>query len=107
MHRYQIEAAIKLIGGLDFTYKVRGDNQPKHSWVDDKTQKAALDAVLLAITPEHLQPSSVLSLIPPRSSGYGEIERHLFQDWDRYLIQSLQLKMLLMSHFVLFWMSEE
>ena len=28
-----------------------------------------------------------------------EIERHLFQDWDRYLIQSLQLKMLLMSHF--------
>ena len=72
MHRYQIEAAIKLIGGLDFKYKVRGDNQPKHSWVDDKTQKAALDAVLLAITPEHLQiPSSVLSLIPPRSFGYG------------------------------------
>ena len=72
MHRYQIEAAIKLIGGLDFNYKVRGDNQPKHSWIDDQTQKAAINAVLLAITPEHLQiPSSVLSLIPPRSFGYG------------------------------------
>ncbi len=72
MHRYQIEAAIKLIGGLDFNYKVRGDNQPKHSWIDDQTQKAAINAVLLAIVPEHLQiPSSVLSLIPPRSFGYG------------------------------------
>ena len=39
MHRYQIEAAIKLIGGLDFKYKVRGEI--KHSWIDDQTQKAA------------------------------------------------------------------
>jgi hypothetical protein len=27
-HRYQTEAAIKVIGGLDYRYNLRGDGQP-------------------------------------------------------------------------------
>jgi hypothetical protein len=72
MHRYQIEAASKAIGGLDYTYKVKGDNQSAHKFVPAKDQSDALKALLTTISPEQLEvPAHVLALIPPRPYGYG------------------------------------
>ena len=73
MHRYQIEATSKLIGGLDYTYKVKGDNQSNHSWISAADQKAAMDALMLSLRPDLLEvPANVLALIPPRPFGYGK-----------------------------------
>ncbi len=73
MHRYQLEATSKLVGGLDYTYKVKGDNQTAHEWIPAKSQKEALDALLLSISTEQLEiPASILALIPPRPYGYGK-----------------------------------
>ncbi|MBN3583502.1 zinc-dependent metalloprotease [Algoriphagus aestuarii] len=72
MHRYQVEATTKVVGGLDYRYKVKGDNQPAHSWIPAKDQQDALDALLLTISPSELEvPAHILALIPPRPYGYG------------------------------------
>jgi len=73
MHRYQLEATSKLVGGLDYTYKIKGDNQPNHQWIPAKSQQEALDALLLSISTAQLEiPASILALIPPRPYGYGK-----------------------------------
>jgi len=73
MHRYQLEATSKLIGGLDYSYKVKGDNQARHKWLTSKVQGDALDALLESISTRRLEiPSSILELIPPRPYGYGK-----------------------------------
>ena len=69
-HRYQLEGTVKLIGGLDYTYKIKGDNQPTPTIVDKKTQEQALKEMLKAIHPEVLAlPEHVLELIPTRPPG--------------------------------------
>jgi len=73
MHRYQLEATSKLVGGMDYTYKIKGDNQTAHQWINAKSQKDALDALLLSISTAQLEiPASILALIPPRPYGYGK-----------------------------------
>ncbi len=72
MHRYQLEAASKLVGGVDFAYKIKGDNQPEQKRIPAGDQMNALDALLTAISPEQLEvPAHILALIPPRPYGYG------------------------------------
>ena len=70
LHRYQTEAAIKLIGGLDYRYNLRGDGQPLPEIVSPDEQKKALDAVLKTLSPETLTiPESILKILPPRPPG--------------------------------------
>lgn len=77
-HRYQLEGTVKLIGGLDYYYKLRGDNQPDPQIVDAQTQRAALREMLKAIDPEVLAvPENLLDLIPPRPAGISG-SRELF-----------------------------
>ena len=72
MHRYQLEATAKLIGGMDYSYKIKGDNQPNQSWITAAIQQESLDAVLFALEPSQLKvPEHVLALIPPRPFGYS------------------------------------
>ncbi|MBS9525306.1 zinc-dependent metalloprotease [Litoribacter alkaliphilus] len=72
MHRYQIEAASKLLGGVDYTYQVKGDNQKSQSRVEGSMQRQALDALLATLSPEHLVlPGHIADLIPPRPMGFG------------------------------------
>jgi hypothetical protein len=69
-HRYQTEAAIKEIGGLDYRYNLRGDGQPNPEIVSPADQKKALDAVLKTLSPETLTlPESLLKILPPRPPG--------------------------------------
>jgi len=70
LHRYQTEAAIKLIGGLDYRYNLRGDGQPLPEIVSPAEQKKALNAVLKTLSPETLTiPESILSILPPYPPG--------------------------------------
>ncbi|MCH6233406.1 zinc-dependent metalloprotease [Cognataquiflexum rubidum] len=72
MHRYQLEATTKLVGGLDYTYKVKGDNQRVQSRLEASKQNGALDALLYAIQAEQLAvPTQILDRIPPRPMGYS------------------------------------
>lgn len=77
-HRYQIEGTVKLIGGLDYSYKLRGDSQAGPERVPDSTQRAALDAMLYTLSPKALDmPDRIVELIPPRPIGYYN-SRELF-----------------------------
>ncbi len=70
-HRYQIEAAVKLIGGLNYNYAVKGDNQTIVETVGSKKQHEALEQVLKTLSPEVLAvPEDKLKLFPPRAFRY-------------------------------------
>jgi hypothetical protein len=71
MHRYQAEAATKLIGGVNYSYAARGDGQTTNEPLSSDQQRAALDAVLETLRPEFLEvPPRILALLPPRPPGY-------------------------------------
>lgn len=80
-HRYQVEAASKVIGGVDYTYALRGDGQKPNTLVPAKEQYRALNALLETIEPSALTlPAKVVELIPPRPFGYSENPRETFRD---------------------------
>ena len=71
-HRYQVEAAAKVIGGQDYTFSLKGKGDRNPQIVAPEEQRRALVAVLETIKPEALiLPESLLKLIPPRPVGYG------------------------------------
>ncbi|MBV9613067.1 MAG: zinc-dependent metalloprotease, partial [Acidobacteriaceae bacterium] len=71
IHRYQTEAASKVLGGNEYTYALRGDGQPITHIVAPAEQRRALKALLQTIDPATLTlPASILNLIPPRPPGY-------------------------------------
>ena len=75
-HRYQLEAAAKLVGGLDFSYAVRDGaaSAPAavRTLVPGPRQKEALTAILDCLDPAFLAvPPRVLALIPPRADGFA------------------------------------
>ena len=72
LHRYQIEAASKVLGGLDYTYAVRGDGQFVTKLLSPKFQMDALDALISTLQPDALTlPEELLQLIPPRAAGHN------------------------------------
>jgi len=71
-HRYQVEAVTKLIGGLNYTYALRGDKQLITQALSKSEQLKALQAVVNCIDPKVLMlPESISKLIPPRPAGYN------------------------------------
>jgi hypothetical protein len=72
LHRYQAEAASKVIGGLNYSYALRGDGQKITEHIPGAEQRRALDALLRTIKPETLTlPQRLLALMPPPAEGYG------------------------------------
>ena len=71
LHRYQTEAAVKLIGGLDYNYATRDDNQLIVKDISFNDQNKALTSILKTLSSENLAiPTSKLDLFPPRAFGY-------------------------------------
>ncbi len=69
MHRYQVEAAAKMVGGVDFAYSIRGDGREAAPIVGDASQRRALDALLATLQPANLEvPAAVL---PHLSAGWS------------------------------------
>ncbi len=77
LHRYQVEAASKLVGGMDYTFAVRGDGQTPTQIVAPAEQRRALAAVLATVKPEVLAlPEPLLKMIPPRPPDYERSREH-------------------------------
>lgn len=71
-HRYQTEAAVKSIGGLDYNYSVKGDGQLTVKVVEKELQSKALTSVLNTLNAAIIAvPQDKLSLFPPRAIGYN------------------------------------
>jgi hypothetical protein len=71
LHRFQIEAVGKLIGGSYFTYTLRGDGQDAVTPVSADRQWQALQALLATLEPALLRlPDGLAALLPPRPPGY-------------------------------------
>jgi hypothetical protein len=70
-HRYQAEATAKVIGGLYYTYAMRGDGQVPTKLVSGDEQKQAMQALLKTIDPATLSlREELIKAIPPRPLGY-------------------------------------
>ncbi len=71
-HRYQVEAASKMIGGLNYRYALRGDGQFATQPVSAAQQQKALDALLATVSPAALMLSpTLIQNIPPHPIGYS------------------------------------
>jgi len=69
-HRYQLEAAVKVVGGQWYSYALRGDGQVPLTPVPAASQRKALESVLRTLAPEALVlPAQVLRTLPPRPLG--------------------------------------
>ena len=85
-HRYQVDAASKVVGGLYYTYALRGDGQEPLRRVPAAAQRRALQSLLRTLQPSELvMPRAVLQTLPPRPPGYGGAElgggAELFRRW--------------------------
>jgi hypothetical protein len=70
-HRYQVEAAAKVVGGQDYTFSVKGKGDRNPQIVAPEEQRRALAAVLDTLKPDALAlPEPLLRLLPPRPPGY-------------------------------------
>lgn len=73
-HRYQVEAAGKLLGGVDYRYPMRGELAPQEvaaQYVNPAVQEDALSALLETLDPQQLAvPLSLLADIPPKAYEY-------------------------------------
>jgi hypothetical protein len=71
LHRYQTEAAAKIIGGLNYRYAVRGDGAMVTELISPEEQEKALKAVLATLDPANLTlPEPLLKIFPPRPPDY-------------------------------------
>ncbi|MEO3405735.1 zinc-dependent metalloprotease [Mucilaginibacter sp. CAU 1740] len=71
IHRYQTEAASKMLGGLYYTYALKNDGQTVTKFVPPAEQWKAFNALMATLSPEALAlPEKLIEKIPPRPVGY-------------------------------------
>lgn len=70
-HRYQVEATVKWIAGMEYNYATKGD-PIEMRYLSKSEQSEALQALLKTLEAKHLAiPQSLLEIFPPRAYGYG------------------------------------
>ncbi len=71
-HRYAIEAATKAIGGMEYTFALRGDGQTPTTVVAPAKQRDALRELIATIQPRELAvPERIVKMIPPSPYGFS------------------------------------
>ncbi len=76
-HRYQVEAAVKLVAGVNYHYAIKGEKHVAAEIVDGEHQRAALDALLSTITVDALTLSDeLLNLLLPPVEGSDRDREH-------------------------------
>ncbi|MTB52494.1 zinc-dependent metalloprotease [Lewinella sp. W8] len=80
MHRYQVEAVSKSIGGYYYRYAARQAGQNANVLpVPQGEQLSAFSALMATLRPDQLMvPDELLAYIPPPATGYGR-DRELFK----------------------------
>jgi hypothetical protein len=80
-HRYQLEAAVKVVGGVTYAYTMRGDGVSGPVSVPAARQEHAIEIIADVLSPAHLAlPRSLLALLPPRPFLIDP-SRELFDRW--------------------------
>jgi len=79
LHRYQVEAASKMLGGLYYAYSIKNDGEIITKFVPPAEQRKAFNALMSTISPDALAlPEKLIEKIPPRPDGYPRT-RELFK----------------------------
>jgi hypothetical protein len=69
-HRYALEAAVKLVGGMEHANALAGDGQAPTAIVPPERQRQALTLLLDALRPDELAiPERILAALPPPPFG--------------------------------------
>lgn len=85
-HRYQVEGVSKLIGGVQYTYTIKGfETTINDDWkpvaVSDEIQQDALLALLETLDTRYLEiPKHIRDIIPPQPEGYHR-DRETFKSY--------------------------
>lgn len=99
-HRFQVEAAASVLGGVDYIYSFRGDGRDPMSPASASDQERALEALLRTLDPAELTiPESVLEILPPRPSGYSRT-RELFPKYTGSAFDAISPATVAASHTV-------
>ncbi|WP_419254553.1 zinc-dependent metalloprotease [Caulobacter sp. ErkDOM-YI] len=70
LHRYQVEATVKQVAGVEYSYAVKGDAGQIAPLVAPETQRAALAALMATLVPAELDtPEKLLPLLSGGQSG--------------------------------------
>lgn len=77
-HRYQVEAAVKIIGGTDYDYTLREDDHLRtFQTVEARWQRQAINELMATMTPEELALNDrVIDAIPPAAYGHPETREY-------------------------------
>jgi len=76
-HRYQVEAVVKLIAGVDYRYASRGEANAENKLVSADRQQAALDALMRTIRADVLTiDRDTLKLLLPPPEGSARNREH-------------------------------
>lgn len=79
-HRYQTQAASKVLGGVYYDYGIKGNKKPVNHPASAKEQNEALEVLLSTLNPGFLKLSpELLKLIPPRAYRFGASARETFK----------------------------
>ncbi len=71
LHRFQIHAVGKLVGGSYYDYSMRGAGQPAPEPVDGARQRQAIEALIATLDSDVLRlPDGLAESIPPRPPGF-------------------------------------
>lgn len=71
-HRYQTEAAVKMIGGMEYSYAKRDEGTQPWEYLPRKAQEQALSSVLETLDAGQLAiPPRIVAWFPPRAIGYN------------------------------------
>jgi len=70
-HRYQVDGTSKVVGGLNYSYALKGDGQTVAELIPAEKQKAAIASLIATMQPDALRlPQELLGKIPPKAHGY-------------------------------------
>lgn len=99
-HRYQTESTATAVGGVQYTYAMRGDGLTPMWRVPAELQNRALDALMRTLDPSELTiPEDVIEVIPPRPPGYGRT-RELFPRYTGPAFDAITPAVVAASHTV-------
>jgi hypothetical protein len=81
LHRFQVQAVGKLIGGERFSYQLKGDALSAPEPVKADRQEAAIEALFSTLEPDALMlPAELLAMIPARPPEYEDDRERFGRD---------------------------
>lgn len=106
MHRYQVDAASKLIGGVEFDYDIK-PYPMNYNAISIEQQKKALAGILKTLEVDFLElPKKLVAMIPPPAFGYPKT-RESFKGHTGALFDPLSAAEACASHSISFLLNPE